>query len=107
MSEILVNCIADILSIQNYPDASQDDDAVNVSSFRRRCVYAYRLRAIAVLSLRNELQLIKHYISYTFIQINLLKPTGHVMDQQFNIQQMYALPTLYVFIWEQTATCAT
>ena len=30
--------------------------------------------------------------------------------QQFNIQQLYALPTLYlcfVFIWEQTATCAT
>ena len=35
---------------------------------------------------------------------NLLKPTGYVMHQQFNIQQLYALPTLYymwvVFIWE-------
>ena len=33
-----------------------------------------------------------------------------MMHQQFNIQQMYVLPTLYlcfVFIWEQTATCAT
>jgi len=34
-----------------------------------------------------------------------------MMHQQFNIQQLYALPTLYlcvfVFIWEQTATCAT
>jgi len=42
--------------------------------------------------------------------LNLLKPTGHVMHHQFNIQQLYALPTLYlcfVFIWEQTATCAT
>jgi len=42
--------------------------------------------------------------------INHLKSTGHVMHQQFNIQQLYALPTLYlcfVFIWEQTATCAT
>ena len=43
--------------------------------------------------------------------INLFKPTGHVMHQQFNIQQLYALPTPYllgfVFIWEQTATCAT
>jgi len=32
------------------------------------------------------------------------------MHQQYNIQQLYALPTLYlcfVFIWEQTATCAT
>ena len=26
-------------------------------------------------------------------QINLLKPTGHVMHQQFNIQQSYVLPT--------------
>ena len=30
---------------------------------------------------------------------NLLKPTGHVMHQQFNIQQLYVLPThcIYVF----------
>ena len=27
-----------------------------------------------------------------------LKPTGHVMQQQFNIQQMYALPTLYLCV---------
>ena len=27
---------------------------------------------------------------------NLLKPTGYVMHQQFNIQQLYALPTLYL-----------
>ena len=42
---------------------------------------------------------------------NLLQRTGHVMHQQFNIQQLYVLPTLYllcfVFICEQTATCAT
>ena len=30
--------------------------------------------------------------------INLLKPTGHVMHQQFNIQQLYALPTLYLYV---------
>ena len=31
--------------------------------------------------------------------INLLKPTGYVMKHQFNIQQLYALPThcIYVF----------
>ena len=28
--------------------------------------------------------------------INLLKPTGYVMHQQFNIQQLYALPTSYL-----------
>jgi len=27
-------------------------------------------------------------------QFNLLKPTGYVMHHQFNIQQLYALPTL-------------
>ena len=30
--------------------------------------------------------------------INLLKPTGHVMHQQFNIQQLYVLPTLYLYV---------
>ena len=29
---------------------------------------------------------------------NLSKPTGYVMDQQFNIQQLYALPTLYLCV---------
>ena len=28
--------------------------------------------------------------------ITLLQPTGHVMHQQFNIQQLYVLPTLYL-----------
>ena len=32
-------------------------------------------------------------------QFNLLNPTGYVMHQQFNIQQLYVLPThcIYVF----------
>ena len=29
---------------------------------------------------------------------NLLKPTGYAMHQQFNIQQLYALPTLYLCV---------
>jgi hypothetical protein len=33
---------------------------------------------------------------YAYRTINLLKPTGHVTHQQFNIQQLYALPTLYL-----------
>ena len=32
------------------------------------------------------------------IYIKLLKPTGYVMHQQFNIQQLYALPTLYLCV---------
>jgi hypothetical protein len=30
--------------------------------------------------------------------INLLKPTGHVMHHHFNIQHLYALPTLYLCV---------
>ena len=32
------------------------------------------------------------------LKINLLKPTGYVMHQQFNIQQLYVLPTLYLCV---------
>ena len=37
-----------------------------------------------------------HYIPLA--KINLLKPTGYVMHQQFNIQQLYVLPTLYLCV---------
>ena len=30
--------------------------------------------------------------------INLLKPTGYLMHQQFNIQQLCVLPTLYLCV---------
>jgi len=30
--------------------------------------------------------------------INFLKPTGYAMRHQFNIQQLYALPTLYLCV---------
>jgi len=30
--------------------------------------------------------------------VNLLKPTGYVMHHQFDIQELYALPTLYLCI---------
>ena len=35
---------------------------------------------------------------YTSRLINLLKPTGHVMHHHINIQQLYALPTLYLCV---------
>ena len=31
-------------------------------------------------------------------EINLLKPTCYMMHQQFNIQQLYALSTLYLCV---------
>ena len=49
-----------------------------------------------------------HFVGYLYIMdlinaqkmehINLLKPTGYVIHQQFNIQQLYALPTLYLCV---------
>ena len=39
------------------------------------------------------------YFRNPFLEhINLLKPTGYVMHQQFNIQQLYAVPTLYLCV---------
>jgi len=37
-------------------------------------------------------------IPILFSAINVLKPIGYVMHQQFNIQQLYALPTLYLCV---------
>ena len=40
-----------------------------------------------------------HQNSYLFpASLTLLKPTGHVMHQQFNIQQLQVLPTLYLCV---------
>jgi len=41
-----------------------------------------------------------HMIQFRMIRLvlNLLKPTGYVMHHQFNIQQLYALPTLYLCV---------
>jgi hypothetical protein len=38
------------------------------------------------------------YFIQALLMITLLKPTGHVMHHQFNIQQLYALPTLYLCV---------
>ena len=37
-------------------------------------------------------------VSLHTTRFNLLKPTGHVMHHQFNFQQPYALPTLYLCV---------
>ena len=36
--------------------------------------------------------------TFSMNSVTLLKPTGHVMHQQFNIQQLYAVPTLYLCV---------
>jgi len=38
------------------------------------------------------------HVAYCSATSNHLKPTGPLMHQQFNIQQLYALPTLYLCV---------
>ena len=45
-----------------------------------------------------KLQTLQYLPGQTEGNINLVKPTGHVMYQQFNIQQLYAVSTLYLCV---------
>ena len=45
-----------------------------------------------------EIEVLSYYVFTKLKTINLLKPTGYVMHQQFNIQQLYALLTLYLCV---------
>ena len=47
---------------------------------------------------RTPLNLLKPTGYVMHQQFNPLNPTGHVMHQQNNIQQLYALPTLYLCV---------
>ena len=38
------------------------------------------------------------WATYILFEINLLKPTGHVMHEEINVQQLYVLPTLYLCV---------
>jgi hypothetical protein len=39
-----------------------------------------------------------HVTVMDFCSLNILQPTGYVMHHQFNIQQLYALSTLYLCV---------
>ena len=72
-------------------------------------------------ALRQQLRLvtsIEYSVEFIYIvgqiavsYINLLKPTGHVMHQQVQhsttVRSDHTVFMCSVFIWEQTATCAT
>jgi hypothetical protein len=46
----------------------------------------------------NILMFIVVHLLVSYVSVNLLKPTGYVMHHQFNIQQLYVLPTLYLCV---------
>jgi len=56
--------------------------------------YIYRMTGGGIVLTRTPLVTDMTFVSLLFI--NFLKPTGYVMHQQFNIQQLYVLPTLYL-----------
>jgi hypothetical protein len=51
-----------------------------------------------VVMVRNLKSLLFKCTLFGWVTVNLLKPTGYVMHHQFNIQQLYALPTLYLCV---------
>ena len=63
-------------------------NCLNINNFRENCRLCSQVRDKSC------------PIGYVYmkVQFNILKPTGHVMHQQFNIQQLYVLPTLYLCV---------
>jgi len=52
-----------------------------------RCFRPVELRSVGI-----------HWEAKHIHELNHLKPTGYVMHRRFNIQQLYALPTLYLCV---------
>ena len=47
---------------------------------------------------RKRRGLLEGGLLWSILEFNLLNPTRYVMHHQFNIQQLYALPTLYLCV---------
>ena len=68
------------------------------------CVFGNALCRESVFCLGTEFSIALLRVSVACVDctqhcgVNLLKPTGYVMHQQFNIQQLYVLPTLYLCV---------
>jgi len=86
----------------NYTGAVASNLAPNLlyTHFERKsrsifCVRNIPSRFLEKLGTRNICRLNFLFVACCFI---ISKPNGHVMNQQFNIQQLYALPTLYLCV---------
>ena len=64
----------------------------------RAKLHAVKLNKMVILKIQLAKLTTRYLTNQLMHQFNLLKPTGHVMHQQFNIQQLYALPTLYLCV---------
>ena len=75
----------------------------NAGSFvhlsQRNTFYIFHFNNVLIAAARSVVYFTyTHKIRWEVVSFNLLKPTGHVMHQQFNIKQLYALPTLYLCV---------
>ena len=59
------------------------------------CIYIFFFLMFNAVRQKSDMQIVT---SCRIRHINHLKPTGHVMHQQFNIQQLYILSTMYLFV---------
>ena len=90
--------------------ATSNSDKQLTSSLRSHIKYALQNLEYKINNVISRLKLIiQKYTAVEWIwnlhvsdtrsfKLNLLKPTAYVMHQQFNIQQLYALPTLYLCV---------
>jgi hypothetical protein len=69
-----------------------------VPVWNRTVTYVTLVGSLGAILTVLSLLLLSRSILHRYSYINLLKSTGHVMHQQFNIQQLYALPTLYLCV---------
>jgi len=54
--------------------------------------------AVTLVHLRLVKNVLLKSLLEALVTVNHLKPTGYVLHHQFNIQQLYALPTLYLCV---------
>ena len=63
------------------------------------CLSPYKISCIlSLLQVLLRLLNIQQMNGSPLLHFNLLKPTGYVVHHQFNIQQLYAPPTLYLCV---------
>ena len=64
------------------------------------CLFCYSLKQLRYTATRNVApdNGLKNLKYVERLMFNILKPTGYVIHQQFNIQQLYVLPTLYLCV---------
>jgi len=60
------------------------------SEFHLRGVYEFKISQV------QHFTSVVHNPNWSLLNINNLNPTGHCIYRQFNIEQLYALPTLYL-----------